>query len=104
MLIWAFGTEWLELLTVRRGLSPSAEKGTCTVPILGPLPLGGMSGGESLCSPSPAWKHQEAPLSFSRYCPQAASSQEGGGHCPALPHRGSGSPRKELQALVTLGL
>lgn len=81
----------------RRAPAQSLSWGPCCL---------GYGGGESLCSPSPAWKHREAPLSFLRYCPQAASSQdEGDGHCPAPPRRrGSGSPWKELRALVILGL
>lgn len=43
-LTWASGTQWLELLSARSGLSPSGDEVTCTAPNLGPVPLAGGRG------------------------------------------------------------
>lgn len=50
-LTWASGTQWLELLSARSGLSPSGVEVTCTAPNLGLCHLWGAGAGMSPSAP-----------------------------------------------------
>ena len=68
-LTWAFGTERLELLSARSGLSPSGDEVTCTAPNLGPVLLVGGAGMNPPVAPPQLGSTQAA-----------SSEDEGGGH------------------------